>query len=114
GGDMNAFTTKEFTAYYLRLPARALEWGIELLGDILSRPGLRPDDVDAERQVILEELLMNLDDPDDRVHTLLYEALFPDHPLGREVLGDPDTVKGMGRDAIAAFHDDHYGPGNLV
>jgi predicted Zn-dependent peptidase len=114
GGEMNAFTTKEYTAYYLRLPADSFEWGVELLGQILSVPSLRPADVEAERQVILEELLMGLDDPDDRVHTMLFEALFPGHPLGREVLGDADTVGAMARDAIAGFHDAHYGPANLV
>lgn len=57
---------------------------------------------------------MNLDDPDDRVHTLLYEAMFTDHPVGREVLGDATTIAGMDRDAIAAFHAGHYGPTNLV
>lgn len=114
GGDMNAFTAKEYTAYYLRLPDQALGWGMELLGDILTRPALRAEEVDAERQVILEELLMNLDDPDDRVHTMLYEALFPAHPVGREVLGEERTVQHMSRDAIAGFHDSHYGAGNLV
>lgn len=114
GGDMNAFTAKEYTAYYLRLPDHALDWGVALLGDILSRPALRAEEVDAERQVILEELLMSLDDPDDRVHTMLYEALFPGHPVGREVLGDADTVRHLRRDDIAGFHHGHYGAGNLV
>jgi predicted Zn-dependent peptidase len=114
GGEMNAFTSKEFTAYYLRLPDTAFDWGVELLGQILSEPALRADDVDAEREVIIEELLMNLDDPDDRVHTMLIESLFPDHPVGREVLGEPDTVRAMSRDSIAAFHASHYGPANLV
>jgi predicted Zn-dependent peptidase len=114
GGEMNAFTSKEYTAYYLRLPDSAFTWGMELLGEVLSRPALRADEVDAERQVILEELLMNLDDPDDRVHTMLFEALFPGHAVGREVLGDTDTVGSMARDTIADFHGAHYGPANLV
>ncbi len=114
GGELNAFTSKEYTAYYLRVPDRALEWGIELLGQLLSRPALRSTDVEAERQVILEELLMNLDDPDDRVHTMLYEAMFTDHPVGREVLGDAGTIAGMDRDTIATFHAGHYGPTNIV
>jgi predicted Zn-dependent peptidase len=114
GGEMNAFTSKEYTAYYLRLPDSAFSWGMQLLGEVLSRPALRADEVDAERQVILEELLMNLDDPDDRVHTMLFEALFPDHAVGREVLGDTETVGSMGRDTIAEFHGAHYGPANLV
>ncbi|HET9731636.1 MAG TPA: pitrilysin family protein, partial [Acidimicrobiales bacterium] len=87
GGDMNAFTTKEYTAYYTRLPAAALPLGLEVLGDVLTAPALRDTDVESERQVILEELLMDEDSPEDRAHTLLFESLFPGHPLGRETAG---------------------------
>ncbi|HMQ25769.1 MAG TPA: pitrilysin family protein, partial [Acidimicrobiales bacterium] len=114
GGEMNAFTTKEYTAYYTRLPATELAFGVDLLGDVVTAPAFRPDEVEAERQVILEEILMNEDDPDDRVHTLVFEARFPDHPLGREVLGSPVTIETMRRDEIAAFHHRHYRPENLV
>ena len=114
GGEMNAFTTKEYTAYYTRLPATELAFGVDLLADVVAAPAFRPDEVEAERQVILEELLMNEDDPDDRVHTLVFEACFPGHPLGREVLGTPDTIEALSRDEIAGFHDRHYRPENLV
>jgi predicted Zn-dependent peptidase len=114
GGEVNAFTTRESTAFYARLPARDLAFGLQLLGDVVARPAFRPDEVECEREVILEELLMADDTPDDVVQMRLYEALFPGHPLGRETLGTPETVGALGRDAIAEFHDQHYRPANLV
>ena len=114
GGDLNAFTSREHTAFHTRLPAADWRLGVELVGDILSAPALRPHEIDAEREVILEELWAALDTPDDRVHMLSMEALFPDHPLGREVLGDVDTVRAMGRDDIVEFFAEHYRPANLV
>jgi predicted Zn-dependent peptidase len=114
GGEMNAFTSREHTAYYTRLPWDRVEVGTEILGDVLTQPAFRSREVDAERQVILEEILMNLDLPEDHVHTLLAEALFPDHPLGREVLGTRDTVTAVTREDIAAFFDRWYRPRNLI
>ncbi|CAN5565707.1 pitrilysin family protein [soil metagenome] len=114
GGEMNAFTAKEHTAYYTRLPDRDLAFGLDLLCDVLSAPAFRPHEIEAERQVILEEILMSADEPADRVHTLLAEALFPDHPLGREVLGTEDSIAAMGRDDISGFFAEHYRPTNLV
>jgi predicted Zn-dependent peptidase len=114
GGEMNAFTNREHTAYYTRLPAARVDLGIEILGDVLTDPAFRPHEVEAERHVILEEILMNLDIPEDHVHTLLAEALFPGHPLGREVLGTRETVEAATRDEIADFFGRWYLPRNLV
>lgn len=114
GGEMNAYTAREHTAFYTRVPHRHLALGIDVLADVVARPALRPEDIDTERQVILEELLMSDDDPDDVVDAALWEAAFPDHPLGREVLGSADTVADMGRDQIAGFHERWYRPANLV
>jgi predicted Zn-dependent peptidase len=114
GGEMNAFTNREHTAYYTRLPAARVDLGIEILGDVLTDPAFRPHEVEAERHVILEEILMNLDIPEDHVHTLLAEALFPGHPLGREVLGTRETVEAASRDEIADFFGRWYLPRNLV
>jgi len=114
GGEMNAFTSREHTAYYARLPHAELRRGLEILGDVLTAPALRPHEVDAERQVIVEEILMNLDAPDDRVHTLLSRAVFGEHPLGRDVLGDLVTVEAISRDDIAAFFDRWYRPATMV
>jgi predicted Zn-dependent peptidase len=114
GGDINAFTAREHTAYYARLPADHVGLGLEILGDVLTAPAFRPHEIEGERQVILEEILMNLDLPEDHVHTLLSEAMFPGHPLGREVLGDPQTVEGMSRDDVASFFTRWYHADNLV
>ena len=114
GGEMNAFTTKEYTAFYARVPAGGQEMATSLLADVLTTPALRAEDVDSERRVILEELNLAADDPDDVVGSLLYEAVFPDHPLGREVLGTADSVAAMGRDDIVDFHDRWYRSPNLV
>lgn len=114
GGEMNAFTAREHTAYYARLPHSEAELGIELLADVLTAPALRPPEVEAERQVIVEEILMNLDAPEDRVHTALSKALFGDHPLGREVLGEMPTVEAITRDDIKTFLEEWYGPATIV
>lgn len=114
GGEMNAFTTKEYTGYELRLPARHLGFAVDLLCDVVRNPALRPDDVDAERSVILEELHLQNDEPDDVVHTELYDALFPGHPLGWEILGTEDTIAAITPNDIRTFHDEWYRPGNLV
>ncbi|MDZ7678110.1 MAG: pitrilysin family protein [Acidimicrobiales bacterium] len=114
GGEMNAFTAKEHTAYYTRLPADALDAGLELLSDVVTAPAFRPNEVEAERQVILEELAMDEDDPDDLVHTLLFQAMYPGHSLGWETVGTRDTIEAMGRDDIAGFFAHHYHPVNLV
>ncbi len=114
GGEMNAFTSREHTAYYARLPHEKASMGLEILGDVLSAPALRPHEVEAERQVILEEILMNLDAPEDRVHTLLSGALFGGHPLGREVLGEMRTVEAITRDDIATFFQRWYRPATMV
>jgi predicted Zn-dependent peptidase len=114
GGDMNAFTAREHTAFYARVPSSARETTADVLFDVLRRPALRESDVDAERLVINEELIAAYDTPDDVVHIVLYEALFPEHALGREVLGDPESIRAMRSDDIAEFHGQWYRPANLV
>jgi predicted Zn-dependent peptidase len=114
GGDMNAFTTQEYTAFYVRVPDDHLELAVDILSDVVWDPAFRPAEVDSERQVILEEIGMRDDAPDDVVHELFAGALFPDHPLGRSVLGSRDTIGAMTRDQIAAYHGAHYQPPNVV
>ena len=114
GGEMNAFTARDHTAFYLRLLAEDLELGLDVLCDIMWDPAFRPDEVEAERQVILEEILMIGDEPADLVQELLAAAMWPGHPLGREVLGDEATITAMAPDAIRDFHDRHYRPGVTV
>jgi predicted Zn-dependent peptidase len=114
GGDMNAYTTKEYTSFYVRLLGDDADMGVQLLSDIVWSPAFRPEEFESERQVILEEILMHADESADLVHDVLAAALFPSHPLGREVLGSAGTVTAMGVADVAGFHDHHYRPGNVV
>lgn len=114
GGDMNAFTTKEYTAFYVRVLDDQLDLALDILSDIIWSPVFRPDELETERQVILEEILTHADEPAELVHDLFSEALFPDHPLGREVLGAKETVSSVTREQIAAFHSQYYRPSNIV
>jgi predicted Zn-dependent peptidase len=114
GGEMNAFTGQEETVFYVRVPDAHLGLAVDILSDVLWRPAFRPDEVDSERQVILEEIGMRDDTPDDLVHDLFAGALFPGHPLGRSVLGTDSSIEAMPRDDIAAYHAAHYRPGNIV
>jgi len=114
GGDMNAFTAQEITTYYVRVPDDCLELAVDILSDIVWRPALRTDDIECERQVILEELRMHDDEPEDLVQELFTGAMFPDHPIGREVIGSKATIEGMPRVDIVDFHGEHYHPSNVV
>lgn len=114
GGDLNAFTTKEHTAFYVRLLAEEADLGLDILSEIIWGPALRPDELEAERQVILEEILMHSDEPADEVHDIYNSAMYPGHPLGRDVLGLEETVRAATRDEIANFHRQHYRTGNVV
>jgi predicted Zn-dependent peptidase len=108
GGDFNAFTSKEYTAYYCRLPARHSQLAIDLLGDVLVRPALRDSDVDSERQVILEELAMDDESPDDVANRIFAEQLFLGHPLGRDPAGERETVLAITGDDVRSFFSDQY------
>ena len=114
GGDFNAFTTKEYTSFYIRLLAEHVDLGLDILSDIMWRPALRASDLDAERQVILDEILMHADEPADEAAEQSSAILYPDHPLGREVLGTESSVSAMTADRIRDFFDEHYLPANMV
>ena len=114
GGEMNAYTTKEHTTYYVRTVAEDAELAIEILGDILTRPALRDDDVASEKQVILEEIAMRADEPADLVHDSIHEVMFGDHPLGRDIAGSPETVRGLMSSDIRTFLDATYTPSEIV
>ncbi|MFV0317109.1 MAG: M16 family metallopeptidase [Microthrixaceae bacterium] len=114
GGDMNAFTANEHTAFYTSVPASDLDLALELLLDVLERPLLAASDVEAERHVILEELAAAQEDPDDTASVGLFEALFPGHPLGRETLGTPESIRAISRDDVAGFFSRWYQPANIV
>jgi len=114
GGDINAFTSKEYTAFYCRMPVRHAPTGIELLGDTLCASLLRPDDVESERQVILEELAMDDDAPDDVAARAFTSEVFDGHDLGRDTAGERATITSMTADHVRAFHAEHYRTGSTV
>ncbi|MCC6225925.1 MAG: insulinase family protein [Microthrixaceae bacterium] len=114
GGELNAFTAKESTAYFARVPADHTALALDLLAEIILDPAFDAHDVDAEREVILEELAMVNDVPDELASSLLDEALFPDHGLGWEVLGNAETLAAMALEDLAALHDGWYRRGGVV
>lgn len=114
GGDMNAYTTKEYTAFHVRTLDEDAAEGLAILCDIVGAPSLRSDEVASEQRVILEEINMRADEPDELMHELLHEARFPGHPLGRDIAGSAATVSAMSADTIRAFHIRTYVPGCVV
>src|SRR5881398_3799727 len=114
GGFINASTDKELTAYWARVPAEHLELGLDVLLDVVSNSKLAPADVERERTVILEELKMYQDQPQDLVQNLLEELIWPGHPLGRDIAGTLASVAKLTRDDILEYADAHYRMPNLV
>ncbi|MEP7059976.1 MAG: pitrilysin family protein [Actinomycetota bacterium] len=114
GGDLNAFTGKEFTCFYARVLDRDLDMAVDHLADMLQHSVIRQPDLDAERQVILEEINMHEDAPDDVVHDLFTETLWPNHPLGRPILGTVATITDASRAKVAGYYRRHYVPRNFV
>ncbi len=114
GGDCNAYTTKEYTAFYVRLLSEHLALGLDILSEIMWDPALRPADLEAERTVILDEILMHLDEPADLVVEHCFGALFPGHPLGRDALGDARSVGRVSVADVRGFFERHYRPKNMV
>ncbi|HEY5359878.1 MAG TPA: pitrilysin family protein [Streptosporangiaceae bacterium] len=114
GGELNAFTAKEYTCYYARVLDSDLPLAIDVLSDMVHSSLIAPQDVDAERGVILEEIAMNEDDPADLVHEAFSEQLFGDTPLGRPILGTVDSINSITRDRIFEHYRTRYTPDNLV
>jgi predicted Zn-dependent peptidase len=114
GGDLNAFTAKEYTCYYCRVSDQDLPMAVEFMSDMLQSSVLARADFEAERLVILEEINMRDDDPGDLIHDLFAETLWQGHPLGRPVLGTRETVTSVSRDQIARFYRKLYQPPHFV
>jgi predicted Zn-dependent peptidase len=114
GGFINASTDKELTAYWTRVPAEYTELGLDVLFDIVSNSKLDPADIERERAVILEELKMYQDQPQDHVQNLFEELIWPGHPLGRDIAGTQESVSRLTRDDILEYADAHYRLPNVV
>ncbi|MGE5126255.1 MAG: M16 family metallopeptidase [Betaproteobacteria bacterium] len=114
GGYMDAFTAKEYASFHLKVLDEHLPLAVEILGDVVLNPLFDPEEMAKEKRVIFEEINMVEDTPDDLVMELLCEAVWPDHPLGRPILGTKRTVRRFGRADLAEHFARVYQPSNLV
>jgi predicted Zn-dependent peptidase len=114
GGSFNAATDRESTTYWVRVPRREAERGMDVLGELIVRPTLDDGEIDHERTVIIEEIRSYVDDPVEYAHILFQQAMFGDGPLGREICGDEASIREMPSAAIHAFWGSMYRPANTV
>ncbi len=114
GGEFNAFTAKEYTCFHARVLGEDLPLAVDVLGDMITGSLLELHDVDAERDVILDEIAMHEDDPDDVVQNLLAELAWGSGPLGRPIAGTTESIEAMTQAQIQRFYRKHYRPENMV
>jgi len=114
GAQANAFTSKEQTCFWARLLDDDLPRGLELLAEMLRRPAFRRDEIESERQVVVEEINMNEDDPGDTAHEKFLEAVFTGHPLALPVLGTRDSIRAMAREDLTGYWARRYHAGSTV
>ncbi len=114
GAELNAGTGKETTSVYSRVLDEHFPTAFDVMADMVWRPRFDPQELDAEREIVLEEIAMYEDDPQDKVFDVLGDAVFGDHPLGRAIIGRAEVVSGTPAEGLAAFHAGRYTPGNVV
>jgi len=114
GGQMDAFTAKEHTCFYVSVLDEHLPLAVDLLSDILLRPLFGADDIEREKSVVLQEIKMVEDTPDDLVHDLFAARIWPNHPLGRPILGNRDVVQSFSRETILEHFQEEYCPGKII
>jgi predicted Zn-dependent peptidase len=114
GGQMDAFTAKEYASYYFKVLDEHLPLAVEILSDIVMNPAFSAEDIGREKKVVLEEIKMVEDTPDDLVHELFTENLWPGHPLGRPILGTKETVEGLTQEGLRRYFTDTYSAPNII
>src|SRR6187401_389301 len=114
GGQMDAFTAKEYASYYIKVLDEHLPLALEVLADIVMNPAFSSADIEREKKVVLEEIKMVEDTPDDLVHEIFSEHLWENHPLGRPILGTPDSVSALSRDVLRHYFTSTYAAPNLI
>ena len=114
GAELNAGTGKESTSVYSRVLDFQVERAFDVMAEMVAQPLLTADDLANEREIVIEEIAMYEDDPDDLVHDLLADAVFGPHPLGRPVIGTRESVGGADADALRRFHAERYAPSDIV
>ncbi len=114
GGFLNAFTGREFVCYYAKVLASFLPRAVDLLTDIFLNPLFDPEELEKERKVILQEIRMHEDSPEDYLTDLLFRAIWQDHPLGMPIIGSEESVAGLSRDFIQAYKKSSYRAGDII
>jgi len=114
GADNNASTSQEYTNYYVRAATSILPKAVDVLADALLSPVLSESEIEKERGVIIEEINMYEDDPKDYVNLLYGQAIYPNHPLGRDIAGTRQSVRGIKKNDFVEFRDSHYQPEDIV
>ncbi|GAV23095.1 M16 family metallopeptidase [Carboxydothermus pertinax] len=114
GGQLNAFTTKEYTCYYARVLDEHTNLALEILYDMVFNSKFAEEDIEKEKNVVIEEVRMYEDAPDELIHDLLTEVMWNNHPLGRPILGEIKDIESFNRDKILDYYKRHYTPDNLI
>ncbi len=114
GGEFNAFTAKEYTCFHARVLDEDLPLAVDVLGDMITSSTITAEDVEAEREVILDEIAMHDDDPDDVVSNVYAEQAWGGSPLGRPIAGTVESIKALTRTRIRRYYRSHYTPANMV
>ena len=114
GGQSDAFTSQEYAGFHAKVLGEHVPRAIDLLSDIVLAPSFDAEELERERMVIFEEIKSVEDAPEDRVHDLFVEFFWPNHPLGRPILGTPETVGGFARDDLVRFFRKIYAPSNII
>ena len=114
GGQLDAFTAKEYASYYIKVLDEHLPLAIDILADIVRNPAFTPDDIEREKRVVVEEIKMVEDTPDDLVHEIFTQSFWENHPLGRPILGTRETVESFGADLLRRYFRQAYTPRNLI
>lgn len=114
GGVLNAFTSREYVCYYAKVLDKFLPKAVDLLTDIFLHSTFDPEEIEKERRVVLQEINMMEDTPDDLIHDLFHQHFWKGHPLGMSILGDAESVTGLSRDAIIAYKDRMYRSDDVI
>ena len=114
GGQMDAFTAKEYASYYIKVLDEHLPLAVDVLSDIVMRPAFSGEDIEREKKVVLEEIKMVEDTPDDLVHELFTEQFWQNHPLGRPILGTKETVESLSAEGLRRYFTTAYSSPNLI
>lgn len=114
GGQMNAFTGSEYTCFYIKVLDKHLQIAIDILSDMINNPKFSEEDIENEKKVVLEEIKMYLDSPEDIVFDMLHEIMFKDTPLSFPILGTEDTVSNINRKTLLDYYHNHYTSDNMV